>query len=90
MAPVVRRRAGKEQGRALEQLGHSIEYLMDSRLFLISGGSNKAEAEAVRILTRASREVFAACPEVVPVGERIHRWIGRKVAPNLFGSRRRA
>ncbi len=79
--PSVRRRGNYEQGRALEMLGHAIEYLADSGLFAESSTveSMQAEAQAVQILMRASRAVFEECAEVVPVGERLSRWFDRRV-----------
>jgi hypothetical protein len=67
---MVRRRPTMTQGRALETLGHAIEYLVDSRLDLEAGASN-TDDKASQILMRLSREVFAECREVVPVRRRI-------------------
>ena len=58
------------QGRALETLGHAVEYLMDSRLFLVERATPKAEQDALQILMRMSRAVFLECPEVVSVWTR--------------------
>lgn len=79
---LVRRRGDREQGRALEALGHAVEYLVDSRMFLIGESNREADAEAVQILMRASRSVFESCPEVVPVGRRFRRW----AEEHLFGA----
>jgi hypothetical protein len=65
------RRGSQLQGRALETLGHSIEYLMDSRMFLSKYKNQKADQEALRILKRLSREVFMECPEVVPIWNKV-------------------
>ncbi len=62
-----------QQGRALEMLGHAVEYLVDSRMFGDEAGF-RSEGEAVQILMRMSRAVFAECPEVVPLRERVARW----------------
>jgi hypothetical protein len=71
---VVRRRPDMQQGRALEMLGHAIEYLIDSHMFLVNEPHARTEVEAVQILSRCSREVFATCAEVVPVHQRFKRW----------------
>lgn len=63
----VRRRGNGQQGRALEKLGHAVEYLMNSRLFLVDTGRQQSEQEALRILMRMSRLVFLECPQVVSI-----------------------
>lgn len=72
---VLRRRANMEQGKALEILGHAIEYLADSRMFLYQETSTPGDGEAIHILMRLSRNVFAQCDEVVPAGRRLRRWL---------------
>jgi hypothetical protein len=69
----VRRRGNSEQGRALEILGHAVEYLVDSRLFLVDQTQAKAEQDAVQILMRMSRAVFLECPEVVSLWDKMGR-----------------
>jgi len=66
-----RRRISPEAGRALEILGHAIEYLTDE--FVHSGGSLSAhdgQVEAVQLLMAANRKIYFACPEVPSLGER--------------------
>jgi hypothetical protein len=63
-----RRRPNRTQGHALEVLGHAIEYLVDQQLQRESHAepqtlSYQADAPAMHILMRLSREVFAECPE---------------------------
>lgn len=70
-----RRRGSPAQGRSLESLGHAVEYLVDSRLFQMDDQGQRDEAEAVQILMRLSRAVFAECPEVVSIHERLRRWL---------------
>ena len=72
---VLRRRASFDQGRALETLGHAVEYLVDSGLFLTQddGHTAKARQEAIQILMRMSRLVFSECREVVSLWERLGR-----------------
>ena len=47
---IIRRRPTMQQGRALEILGHAIEYLIDSRMFLVNEPHTSAEAAAVQVL----------------------------------------
>jgi hypothetical protein len=61
------------QGRALELLGHAIEYLVDSQLHR---GATQADGRAERILMRLSLEVFAECREVLP-SRGWKRWLPR-------------
>ncbi len=70
----VRRRADRVQGRSLEILGHAIEYLVDTRMFVLEPEAAKAEREAVQILMRLSRTVFSECEEVVTLGDRLAAW----------------
>ena len=74
----VRRRATPVQGRALESLGHAVEYLVDSRLFL-SGIVQHDEQEAQQILMQLSRSVFSECAEVVPLGRRLSQWMSERL-----------
>jgi len=85
----VRRRGSIQQGRALETLGHAVEYLVDSRLFQVEDDNQRAEQEAVQILMRASRAVFAECPEVVSLRTRLRRWMQDRLAqePEVTPSR---
>ena len=71
---IVRRRPTQQQGRALETLGHAIEYLVDSRMFLVEEPRTPAEAEAVQLLSRSSREIFQSCAEIVSVSQRLRLW----------------
>ena len=72
---VVRRRGSIQQGRALETLGHAVEYLADSQMFLLDEGTMRSNQEARKILMRCSRAVFLECPEVVPASRRMGRWV---------------
>ncbi len=60
---VVIRRPSREQGKALEILGHAIEYLMDSYVLMASKDGVRGDAEAAQILMRLNRAVFEECPE---------------------------
>ena len=82
---VVRRRPNMQQGRSLEILGHAIEYLIDSRMFLINDVHVPTEAGAVQLLSRCSREVFATCPEIVPVSARLKQWASDRLRIKPLG-----
>ena len=84
----VSRRPTVQQGRALEILGHAIEYLIDSRMFLIDEPANKADEQATRILMRLSREVFMECAEAISTRRRLRDWLTRK-SSGLAGERDR-
>ena len=75
----VRRRANPTQGRALENLGHAVEYLMDSALFNPSPTDDRNQA-ALQLLMRASRAVFEDCAPVLPLRHRLGRWRDRLLA----------
>lgn len=73
LQPPARRRTTPVQGRALEILGHAIEYVVDSRL--PEGGPSAAENQAIRVLMACSRAVFEDAAAVVPVHQRVGSWI---------------
>jgi hypothetical protein len=59
------RRVSPEAGRALEILGHAIEYLSDE--YIYRGGSFSAgdsEIEAMQTLMGANRQIYFGCPEM--------------------------
>jgi hypothetical protein len=65
------RRITPQAGRALEILGHAIEYLTDE--FVHRGGSFTAHDEqlqAVQLLMALNRQVYYECPEAPTFGER--------------------
>jgi hypothetical protein len=66
-----RRRITPQAGRALERLGHAIEYLTDE--FEREGlafSSQSEQLEAVQVLMALNRQVYFECPEVPSFGER--------------------
>jgi len=66
-----RRRIDPLSGRALEILGHAIEYLADEYAF--SGGTLSADhpaVEAMQILMARNREIYFSCPVVPTLAER--------------------
>ena len=75
----VRRRANMQQGRALEILAHAIEYLVDSRMFLVNEPARKSDGEAIQLLARLGHEVFATCAEIVPIRRRLKRWTAERL-----------
>jgi hypothetical protein len=71
-----RRRISPEAGRALEKLGHAIDYLTDE--YVHEGGAfsrHDAKLQAVELLMAINREVYFACPEVPTLGERWRAWM---------------
>ena len=76
----VARRGDAVQGRALEALGHAIEYLVDSRLFVLDETTLRSDDEAVQIMMRLSRAIFAECPEVVSLSRKVRMWLVDRLA----------
>jgi hypothetical protein len=65
------RRVSPEAGRALEILGHAIEYVTDE--FLHAGGSfsaHSAPLDAVQLLMALNREIYLECPITPTLGQR--------------------
>jgi len=65
-------------GRALEILGHAIEYLSDE--YINEGGlfsSRDPRIEAIQLLMARNREIYFECPELPTLGERLRAWLGR-------------
>ena len=76
-----RRRISPEAGRALEILGHAIEYLADE--FVHSGGSvsaHNAQVEAVQLLIGVNRQIYFECPEVPTLAERWRALLHPRIA----------
>lgn len=71
---VSRRQPDVRQGHALEILGHAVEYLVDSRMFMAGTLPQAADQYALQILMHSSRAVFAECAEITPLWTRIARW----------------
>lgn len=72
-----RRRSNPVQGRALEILGHAIEYLMDSRV--LGEQDSYANDDAIRILMVCSRSVFLDCAVVEPWHQRVQQGLLRRL-----------
>lgn len=67
-----RRRITPQAGRALEILGHSIEYLADESIHRgVDLSTPSAEAEAIQLLMALNRKIYFACPEIPSFRERL-------------------
>jgi hypothetical protein len=71
-----RRQITAEAGRALELLGHAIEYLSDE---LVHEGKSVSahdpQVQAIQILMAINRQVYYACPTVPTLTERIRAFL---------------
>jgi len=68
---VRRRKISCESGRALEILGHAIEYLADECAH--RGGTftaHEGQIDAMQLLMEINREIYFACPEVPSFADR--------------------
>lgn len=66
-----RRSIDPASGRALEILGHAIEYLTDE--LGQSGGpvvASNPQVEAIQLLMTLNRQIYLRCPEVKTFGQR--------------------
>ncbi len=71
-----RRRITPEAGRAIEKLGHAIDYLVDE--YIHEGGTftrNDAPLQAVEMLMAINRKIYFACSPMPTLGERWHVWL---------------
>jgi hypothetical protein len=78
-APPVRRRLSPEGGRALEMLGHAIEYLADEYAADPRDkgplGNADPRIEAIQILKALNRAIYFSGTEMEPVLRRLRRWL---------------
>jgi hypothetical protein len=77
-ARTIARVISPQAGRALEILGHAIEYLVDE--YVHNGGGfceDDPEVAAVRILINANREVYFSCPLRPTFFERLFRKLSK-------------
>jgi len=66
-----RRRVTPQAGRALEILGHAIEYLTDEYVHQnLEFSAKNGELQAVQLLMALNRTVYFECAEVPTLGER--------------------
>jgi hypothetical protein len=74
----VRRRLSREAGRALEMLGHAIEYLADEYAASVDDrgplGNADPRVAAIQILKGLNRAVYYGGTEVPTGFQRIRRW----------------
>ena len=76
--PPIRRQPTPETGRALELLGHAIEYLADE--YAVDDrskgplGNADPRIEAIQILKKFNRQIYLSCAEVPPPFRRVRRW----------------
>jgi hypothetical protein len=79
LIPAPRRRISPMNGRALETLGHAIEYLTDEyALSAIQVGkldTRDPRIEAIQMLMALNRQIYYTCPEIEPALRRIARWM---------------
>ena len=71
------RRITPEAGRALEMLGHAIEYLTDEYIHK-SGKMSASDSEvaAIHLLMSLNRQVYYACPVARGWSDRIREFFG--------------
>lgn len=70
--PNRRRQITPQAGRALEILGHAIEYLTDE--YVHEGGAfapEDSQWQAVQLLMGANRQIYLACPVELTFWERV-------------------
>ena len=83
-----RRRISPQAGRALEILGHAIDYLIDENVYAADSRSKKmGQMEAVQLLMKINREIYFECPEVPSVRERWRSLLGLRTAKNRLHKR---
>lgn len=73
-----RRRVTPQAGRALEILGHAIEYLADE--YVHNGGqfsASDSQVQAMRLLMNLNRSIYLDCPEIPTLGQRCFSVLGR-------------
>lgn len=66
-----RRRISQEAGRALEILGHAIDYLTDEYVYACGTlNARDARLQAIQLLVAVNRQIYFECPEVPSLVER--------------------
>ena len=72
-----RRKIDPNAGRALEVLGHAIEYLTDE--FVFEGAwseQQNSRLQAVQLLMAVNRQIYFECPEVPTFGQKVLSILG--------------
>jgi hypothetical protein len=75
----VRRRANVNQAHAIEKLGHAVDHLIYSQMFLTDTDEVKAAIDAVHILMAVRRTVFEECETVVRKKRQVRQWISERL-----------
>jgi hypothetical protein len=76
-----RRRISPRAGRALEILGHAIDYLVDENVHRADSRSMEiGQMEAVQLLMKINRQIYFECPEVPSMSERRRSLLGLRIA----------
>jgi hypothetical protein len=82
-----RRRISPRAGRALEILGHAIDYLIDENVYAADSRSKPigrsgqlGQMGAVQMLMQINRQIYFECPEVPSVWERWRALLGLRTA----------
>ena len=75
-----RRRVSRQAGRAIEMLGHAIEYLADE--FALECRAREMDAarkhgcvQAIELLMVRNREIYLSCPVVPSMAERLRAFL---------------
>lgn len=83
-SPPVRRRIDQEAGRALEIIGHAIEYLTDEYVHEFANSdrgsfsAHDGRLQAIQLLMAANREIYFQCPEVEDLMTRVLSILSRR------------
>jgi hypothetical protein len=84
LRPPVRRQLSREAGRALEILGHAIEYLADEYANDLADkgplGNADPRVAAIQILKGLNRAIYYSGTEAEPAFGRMKRWLGSRVS----------
>ena len=77
----VRRRINHQAGRALEVLGHAIEYLSDEFVYEVADFTARdSQLEAVQLLMSLNRQIYFECPVVPSFGDRCGSFLRKHLA----------
>jgi hypothetical protein len=76
-----RRRISPEAGRALEILGHAIEYMTDE--YVHQGNSlnaGDAQVKAVQLMMALNRQIYFDCPVIPSIADRFRAFLARRLS----------
>lgn len=77
--PLVRRQLTPAEGRALEILGHAIEYLADEYCASPENkgrfGGTDPRVQAIQTLKALNRDIYYSAAEVQPALQRLRNWV---------------